>query len=133
MKFLDANVFLFARLDDGPRGEAARRILRAIDAGRPAATTAVVLNEVFWNLRKPLGRAEALERSQALAAIPGLRVLPVAAREWTRALQLMTAHPALQPNDALHAAVALQAGLATIVSSDGDFDGIPNLRREDVS
>jgi predicted nucleic acid-binding protein len=130
MKFLDANVFLFARLDDGRRGEAARGILRGVDGAHPAATTAVVLNEVFWNLRKQIGMAEALEKSAQLARMPGLRILEVGERAWTQALELMTKHRHLKPNDALHAAAALGAGIGTIVSSDEDFDGLGDLRRQ---
>jgi predicted nucleic acid-binding protein len=130
MKFLDANIFLFARLDDGPRGVAAREALRAVDGASPAATTALVLNEVFWNLRKPLGRDVALQRSQQLAVMPGLVILPVRDREWGRALRLMRDHPHLKPNDALHAAAALEAGLVTILSTDEDFGGLPGLKRQ---
>ena len=130
MRFLDANVFLFARLDEGSRGDAARRLLRAVDGANPAATTAVVLDEVLWNLRKPLGRDAALQRSQQLSVMPGLRILPIGEREWIRALGLMAGHAHLKPNDALHAAAAMEAGIATIVSTDDDFDELPGLRRE---
>lgn len=133
MRFLDANVFLFARLDEGPRGDAARSLLRGIDGGSPAASTAVVLNEVLWNLRKPLGRDAALQRSRQLSVMPGLVILPVGEREWSRALGLLADHPHLKPNDALHAAAALEAGIETIVSTDADFDGLPNLHRQGLS
>ena len=132
MKFLDANVFLFARLDEGRRGEAAREVLHGVDGGHPAVTTAVVLNEVFWNLRKQIGREEALERSRQLPRMPGLRILDVGERGWNRALDLMAQHAHLKPNDALHAAAALGSGIGTIVSADADFDGIPDLRRQDL-
>ncbi len=132
MKFLDANVFLFARLDEGSIGEAARRLLRKIDGENPAATSTVVLNEVFWNLRKPLGRGEALDRSRQLSIMPGLRILAVGDREWVRALDLMTNHERLKPNDAIHAASCIEAGIESIVSTDEDFDGIAGLRREAV-
>lgn len=130
MKFLDANIFLFARLDTGALGEAARELLRRVTGASPAACNAVVLNEVFWNLRKPLGRSEALQRSRQLATMPGLVVLPLSEREWIRALDLMSKHEKLKPNDALHAASALEAGIDTMVSTDPDFDGIAGLHRQ---
>lgn len=133
MKFIDANIFLFARLDDGARGDAARRRLRAVDGANPAATTALVLNEVFWNLRRPLGREAALQRSRQLSQMPGLRILPVGGREWSRALGMMSDHAHLKPNDAIHAAAAMEAAIDTIVSTDEDFDGLPGLRREGLS
>jgi uncharacterized protein len=131
-RFIDANVFLFARLDAGAPGDAARALLRTIDADHPATTSVVVLNEVLWNLRKPLGRDDAIEASRRLARMPGLKILPIGERSWTRALGLMAEHPHLKPNDALHAACALEAGIATVVSTDADFDGIPGLRRKDL-
>lgn len=130
MKFLDANVFLFARLDEGARGEAARALLRGVDGGHPAATTVIALNEVLRNLRKPLGREAALQKSRQLSSMPGLDILDVGERGWNRALDLMKDHPHLKPNDALHAAAALEAGIGAIVSTDEDFDGLPNLRRQ---
>lgn len=129
-RFLDANVFLFARLDAGPPGDAARKLLRTVDGAHPAATSVVVLNEVLWNLRKPLGRAEAVTASQRLARMPGLTLLPVGERAWRRALELMVGHEHLKPNDALHAACALEAGITTVVSTDEDFDGLPGIRRQ---
>lgn len=129
MRLIDANVFLFARLDSGPRGESARKTLRQVSAANRAATTAVVLNEVFWNLRKHVGRSEALQRSRQLASMPGLVVLAVGEREWGTALRLMAEHGHLKPNDALHAAAALEAGIGTILSTDEDFDGLPGLKR----
>ena len=41
----------------------------------------------------------------------------------------MEKNTALKPRDALHAAVALDAPSATILSTDEDFDAIPGLKR----
>lgn len=130
MKFVDANIFLYAILDEGAPGKAARRFLHGVDPSHPAATTAVVLNEVMWNLRKPLGRGPSLAKSRQIATVPGLRILPVGEREWIRALELMEGHGHLKPNDALHAATAIEAGIGTIVSTDDDLDELPGLARE---
>ncbi len=132
MKFIDANVFLFAKLDAGVRGMAAGKVLRGIDAAHPAATNVVALNEVYWNLRKPLGRGAALTTSRDFLRMPGLRTLPLSDREWELAIELMEKVKGLRPNDALHAATALEAGIGTIVSADPDFDEVHNLRRQDL-
>ena len=129
MKFLDANVFILAAFDKGPRGERARGLLAEVGPPRPHATSALVLDEVFWALRKLGGRSAALRESKRLATIPGLRLLPVSSREWATALRLMEAHDKLKPRDALHAACTLEGGLSVIVSVDADFDGIPGVKR----
>lgn len=133
MRFLDADIFLFARLDQGARGERARTLLRRLSSVNRDATTAVVLNEVLWNLRKAIGREAALTSSRVLTATAGLNILNVGEREWNLALQLMSDHDHLKPNDAMHAATALEAGIDTIVSTDDDFDGLPGLRRVDLA
>ena len=77
-----------------------------------------------------MGRAEALVASRRLTRMPGLKILPVGERAWVRALDLMADHEHLKPNDALHAACAIEAGIAIVVSTDDDFDGIPGIRRQ---
>ena len=129
MRFLDANVFLAALLAKDEVGAAAQRVLAALDAANPACTSVLVLDEVFWVLRKRHGSDGALEASRRLMTMPGLRVLAVQATDWSAALGLMEDRPAMKPRDALHAATALSAGCDSIVSTDADFDRLPGLKR----
>lgn len=58
----------------------------------------------------------------------GLELHPTDSAVVTRAKSLM-GEPGLAPRDAFHAAHALEAGCAIVVSSDDGFDDTPNLRR----
>ena len=43
--------------------------------------------------------------------------------------KLMDQYKKLKPRDAIHLAVALNFGAKTIISDDGDFDGIKEIER----
>ena len=85
---------------------------------------------MHWVLRKRGGPGVALAESRRLAGIPGLRILPLGQEEWVRAIELMEAHSHLRPNDALHAACAISAGIRVIVSMDTDFDRVKGIKRQ---
>lgn len=129
MLYLDANVFIHAALDEGPRGRAAARLLESVGDGKEsAATSALTLDEVVWKLMRVAGRPAALEQGRRLMALP-VRLLDVKATDVQEALRLMARYPSLKPRDAIHAAVALNAGLFSIVSDDPDFDAVRELTR----
>jgi len=130
MRYLDANVFCFAALDSGPEGEHARKILTETNLGtHPAITSVLTLDEVAWTIRKEASHENALKEGSRLLGYPNLYILDVKAKHWATALDLMEKHTTLQPRDALHAAVAIDAGVFTIVSTDSDFDALPQLDR----
>ena len=53
------------------------------------------------------------------------------ARVLQRALELVGTHERIGGRDAVHAATALVAGIAAIISPDRAFDRVPGLRRID--
>lgn len=125
MIYLDANVFVYAATDDGPKGRAAARRLRtALKQG--AATASLTVDEVLWAIHEKLGREAAAAKARQLLLLD-LQVEAVGADDVREALAHFAA--GLAPRDAIHAAVALRLGCRTIVSTDGDFDRVRGLRR----
>lgn len=130
MRYLDANVFIFAANAKGREGAVAAKVLRDTVSGRyPAVTAVLTLDEVAWAIRRLIDRETALRETTRILSLPHVTVLDVKPRHMVTALDLMERHPRLQPRDALHAAVAMDAGVYSIVSSDPDFDAIPELER----
>lgn len=130
MRYLDANVFIYAALYTGDEGDAARQILRDTGAGVPPAVTSVLtLDEVAWVIRRQEDHAAALRETSRLLAFPNLFLLDVKPKHMVVALGLMESYPRLRPRDALHAATALDAGVFSICSTDADFDVVPQLTR----
>jgi predicted nucleic acid-binding protein len=131
MLYLDANVFIYPVLYDGPRAQAAAKLLARVEAGsEPAATCALTFDEVFWVIARYAGRDAALRHASLLLGLPHLRVLPVREVETAIALDLLRQHRKLSPRDAIHAAASINAGIFTIVSDDDDFDEVPALKRQ---
>lgn len=134
MRYLDANVFVYTALYEGPLAEKAIALLRRIVVGDEKAVTATLtLDEVVHVIRKHGAQEAALEEGHRILAMPNLRVLPVGPETIRAALRLMERVPQLRPRDAIHAATAIEAGVFTIVSDDQDFDRIPELSREPLA
>lgn len=130
LRYLDANVFVFAVLDEGVRGERARELLRAVAVeDEPAATSALTIDEVVWILQGQGPREVAVREGQRLMGLPNLRIFDVSAEDTFDALSLMEEHDTLDPRDAIHAAVAIGHGVYTVVSDDPDLGVVPELER----
>lgn len=130
MRYLDANVFVYAAAYDDPHREAAQDVLRGVADRGDGVTAALTVDEVVWALMRIADRGDALAEGRTMLSLPGVRFLDVTARDVHRALLLMEDHPGLAPRDAVHAAVALNSGVFTIVSDDPDFDDVAGLDRE---
>ncbi len=129
MDYIDANVFIYAALYEGPKAQAAAELVRGLAvASRHACTSVLALDEVVYATGKAHGRQKAIVESRKLLLLPGLQILDATADDWSRALDLM-ADSRLKPRDALHAATALAHGCKRVVSDDSDFDGVKGLRR----
>lgn len=134
MLYLDANVFIYPVLHKGPKSNAAAELLASVEAGEEeAATSALTLDEIVWVVGKRAGRDVALRTARLVLDVPHLRVLPVRETDVRRALDLLDDERKLSPRDAVHAGVALGAGIYTIVSDDADFELVPALKRRPLA
>ncbi len=131
MEYLDSNVFIFAALDNGNKGEAARGILHNIVKGNLVITSTLTIDEVIWAMWKETkDRENAIEQGLRILEFPNLKVVSVDSNDVYFALNLMKKHQKLKPRDAIHLAVSIHAGVFRIVSDDSDFDDISEIERE---
>ena len=125
--FVDTSVLLLAAGESHPQRTDAIAFLEQARTHRQALHVSVeALQEFTFHRLRRVERDRALEESEALA-----RALVVHAFDgsiMTDALGLMRL-TSLRGRDAVHAATALAAGFAFIVSCDRDFDSVPGLRR----
>jgi predicted nucleic acid-binding protein len=62
MRYLDANVFIYAALYEGEKGDKARKLIKKVREGEEAAFTSVLtFDEFFWIVKKERGFDSALE------------------------------------------------------------------------
>ena len=129
MRYLDANFFIFALLDNTERGEKARKIYREIiDGTYQALTSSLALDEVMWVLIK--NRRSHLLRIavEGIYSTPNLEVVEVSSLIPLTALDIIEEY-GLNPRDAFHVAIMKENKIKEIISDDGDFDKIDWISR----
>lgn len=125
--FVDTSVLAVALGGPHPDREACRAFLQdsARAAGQLHASVELVQELLFHRLRR-VQRPVALAQAGQVRAACVLHAFDEAVLD--RALELVSVS-SVRGRDAVHAATALQAGFAEIVSLDVDFDAVPGLRR----
>lgn len=127
--FVDANIFMYAVGASHPHKAPSIRLLEHIAGdGVESVTDAEALQELlyrYWAIQQ-LERGLAI-CDQVVRVIP--TILPVNVSDVSTAKQLLIQHRAIEPRDAIHAAVMLNHGLTHLYSYDQHFDHIPGLTR----
>jgi predicted nucleic acid-binding protein len=115
--FLDANVFLYAVGGEGPHRQPCRDLLQAVgDGGLEAVTNTEVLQEILHVRARRLGIKDAVVAVRAASDLVR-EVLPVRRDDH-----------GLGARDALHAAVMKNGSLHLLVSVDGDFAVLKEIK-----
>ena len=125
--FLDANVIIYSAMDSRYRLPCLE-ILQAVAERRVEGRISTAVFEEIWHVELS-GRAGRIAGLAARSYTLLTPLLPVTDEVVARALALDA--PRLGTNDRIHAATALENGIATVVSADTGFDGVPGLRRVD--
>ena len=128
---VDTAVFVYAVGEEHVYRDPCQDIVRRIgDRLLSAAITTDLLQEfVHQRTRRGIDRFEAVRQAARIPA--GCVVLDVTAAAALAALELFQAHPGLDARDAVFAAVALEHGIARILSPDRAFDAVAGLTRVD--
>ncbi len=130
--FLDANVFIYFRIDKGVLRERAKARLDSLVDGQLKATVSpLVLDEVLWIVWKHKGRETAIDFIEGLIFSFPIKYLDIPGNLMEIALPFISNYN-LKPRDALHAATMQHHGLTHIISNDSDFDRVPWMTREEI-
>jgi predicted nucleic acid-binding protein len=109
--------------------EPCRAALESAVARRVSLVTdSEVLQEIlyrYFSLQKPDIAREVYEAATGLCDA----VLPVSEGTTARARELLVHYPNLSARDAIHVASMEEAGLRRLLSTDGDFDAVTEVRR----
>jgi len=132
MRFIDANVFIYAVLKPkAPLPEAvvqkktaAKEIFLRVNEGEPVITTTVHLSEVANVLEDAAGIGFACDLLAAVMAKPSIDVRSVSADEYRESIQRAQKY-SVSINDALALIVMDQQGIDEIYTFDRHFEQIP--------
>jgi predicted nucleic acid-binding protein len=129
MIYLDANIFVYAAINNGPLGEKCRKILLEVSQNKFAGYTSVLTwDEVVHSIWKKEGKIKALEQGRNFLRLPNILFLDATQSIISRSQELMKKY-GLKPRDAIHAATALDNNIIQMVSDDSDFNKIREIKR----
>ena len=128
MRFIDANVFIYAVLKPKAvlpdailkKKNAAKEIFLRMNAGEPVMTTTVHLSEVANVLEDAAGMAFACDLLSALLMKSSLSVEPVTADDYRESIRLAQ-KSAISINDALALIIMERQGIDEIYTFDRHF------------
>lgn len=129
--YADAALFLLPVLHTErlPPAAAAVRFLNALArGGRRISTATLTWDEVVYVVRRFLGPEDSIAKARELLEFPNVTWLRIDLAVLHRAADLYRSLP-MRPRDAIHAAVALEAGETEILSGDRVFDRVSGLVR----
>jgi len=137
MKFLDANVFIYAyykpkrKLTEREKRmkDEAKRIISDISEGKEEAVTTVVhLSEVVNILKHGMPPRELTDFVLSLYILDNLKIYGVSEAEYFAATDL-AADLKMDPNDALAVDFMRRNGIEEVYSFDKDFEGKEGVKR----
>ena len=128
MRFIDANVFLYALLKPKPnlpkevieKKKQAREILRRIENGEEVATTIVHLSEVANIIEAKVNLSTAIDFIEELLTAENVRILSVTPEDYIKAT-VVASEKRVSINDALAYLKMIELGISEIYTFDGHF------------
>jgi len=132
MLYLDANVFVYAALNQEDVGDRARSLLNEIQQGRlRAASSALTFDELIWAVKRYRSLEDAATAGEAFLNMSSLKLVDVNGDLLSQALELIRRYQ-LDPRDSIHAASAISEKAEMIVSTDEHLDRIREIRRRTI-
>ena len=128
MRFIDANVFIYAVLKPKTalpeavlqKKNAAKEIFLRVNAGEPVTTTTVHLSEVANVAEDAAGISFAADLLSAILTKPTINVEPVSADDYRESIRLAQ-QSAISINDALAVLIMERLGIREIYTFDRHF------------
>jgi uncharacterized protein len=129
MILVDSNVPMYLIGAPHPHKVDAQRLLeRCLAEGERLVTDAEVFQEILHRY-VAIGRRDAIQ--PCFDALLGVvdEVLPITVEHARRAKDIVLGQPQLSARDAIHLAVMAEHEIATILTFDRGFDGVPGVAR----
>jgi len=136
MRFLDANVFIYAyykpkhELTEKQKQmkERSKEIIRRINEGEEVITTVVHLSEVTNILKRALSMEDLYSLLIGLFSMDNVRIVDVTTEDYLGAIEL-TSELKMDPNDCLAVDVIEREDINEIYTFDKGFDGVAGIIR----
>lgn len=136
MRFLDANIFIYAYYkpvhDLSPKQRAmkekSKEIVKRINEGEAVITAVVHLSEVSNILKRALPLDELAMLLIGLYSSDNIKILDVTKNDYLGAIELMD-ETKMDPNDSLAIQIMRREGVKEIYSFDRSFENVDEIKR----
>ena len=129
MTYLDANIFVYAAINNGEIGHKCREILTKISKNNFSAyTSSLTWDEVVHAIWKKEGKEKALEEGKLFLQLPNIIYLNVTPTIIFKSQEIIEKYN-LKPRDSIHTASMIINGIKEIISDDPHFDKIKEIKR----
>lgn len=128
MNYIDVNVFVYWLTGDPDFGETATRIIRGIELGEKAFTSALTLWQLHILLKKESQNYSEKILVEKIGKLKNLIIVPLTLEVFEEAV-VYQKEVGLDLEDSIHFAVASRFGAAIIYSNDTDFGNLPIERK----
>lgn len=133
MRFLDANIFIYAfvspkRSIDSQTAEAKKKSARILESQKEFCTSVVHLSEVANVIESLSNQEHATRVVSALLSTPSIKVLAISKENYTAATEI-AGQAKTGVNDALAFVLMRANGVKEIHSFDKAFDKFPGIKR----
>ena len=131
--YVDTNVFVYWLTSHPIHGGAAEKIIKTIEAGETAITSALSLVQIDWAMRallqaKMIRKYDLHKMVESVAGVQNLRIVELSNAICGKALKHVKKY-GLDLEDAIHLETALRRKCSEILSADADFDRAPLPRK----
>ena len=128
-RYLDTTVFTYAVLYEDDKALNCKNLVKDIANGLVGGfTSTITWDEVVYTVKKTLGKELSKEEGKKFLRLPKLNIIKLDIAILSKAQELIEKY-SIDPRDAIHAATALVNGINEIISDDGDFDAIKEIKR----
>lgn len=132
MIYLDANIFVYAIINNGIEGERCRKILnKFVESDKKIVTSVLTWDEVVYSIWKKISSESAIAQGRNFLNFPNLTFLSNNLQTIDKAQEIIEKLN-LKPRDAIHLATALLNNCNSFVTDDSDFDKIKGIKIEKI-
>lgn len=127
-KYVDSNIIIHPLLYEDEKADRCKNFLKKVASKKEHAICSYLAwDEIFYVVKRSLGKSIALVESKKLLNFPNLNFISVNKQIIYRAQELLEKYD-LNPRDAIHAATVILND-AEIVTFDSNFDKIKELKK----
>lgn len=127
--YLDSNVFIYAILDTGEKGELAEKILALMQNGEfRGITSHIAFEEILFVVWKEKGKENAIIAGDNLLSMPNLEIINSSREIMGNTLQAIK-ETGLKPMDSMHLAAMKSKSLEEMLTEDRDFQKAKSIRK----